>query len=529
MLHRLLNALILLPDRYCYQVPTDLGLRAEAVAFPNAQGQPLRGFWCEPMGQPASIGMPQGRAVPCADTVAPRAVPCADTVAPEAPVVLFCPGTSGNLSSHLYYIELLCRAGCTVLGFDYTGFGQSAGQASLHTLVSDVLCASDFVRQARHIEPFGIFGISLGANIALQVASQRQEIRAVAVEGLALYSEIARGVLADGIMGPRSVTTLAYNGRPPVPRQHHVVNTRRVHGWLARCLAWAGTACFPFAAKDPRIPARLLTDTSVFCIHGLDDPLLPFEATLQVYDVLPGSKRLWLIPEVSHAQEPVLAQDGEYVAQLAHFFHAALRGDAGSVLPPITCQLVPQGSERYLLRLRNAGPPCMALTTVVAEHSLASRTIWVQDDTELPVIATGRQPTVSCLRLCEVAGDGDRAYIRSTLREQQYRVMFQSLIRELSKVLHERRLHELAPLLHRLPRERPEPPFDFFLGVYCVQIMQRTRHKMPHLAQAAARAFTRYWHYGAYAAPPGQPTLWALATEILGQQRRPPRRVHAGR
>src|SRR5262249_29517002 len=308
------------PDRYCYQIPTDLGLSAEAVAFANVDGQHLRGFWFEPVEQPGPVGTLQGRAF------RPEIGPCrlpdfhADTVAPEVPVVLFCPGTSGNLSSHLYYIELLCRAGCRVLGFDYTGFGQSAGQASLHTLVSDVLCACAFLRQVKYVEHFGVFGISLGANIALQVASQRQEIRAVAVEGLALYSEITRGVLADGIMGPRSVTTIAYDSRPPAPRQHHVLNTRRVPGWLSRCLAQAGTALFPFAAKDPRVSARLLTDTPVFCIHGLDDPLLPFEATLQVYDGLPGNKRLWLIPEVSHAQEPVLAEDGEYVTQLAHFF-----------------------------------------------------------------------------------------------------------------------------------------------------------------------------------------------------------------
>jgi len=506
MLHRLLNALILLPDRYCYQVPTDLGLSAAAVTFLNANGQPLRGFWFAPAGPPGSAGTPPG----------------------QGPVVLFCPGTSGNLSSHLYYVELLCRAGCTVLGFDYTGFGQSAGQASLHTLVSDVLCAGDFLSQVQHGEHFGLFGMSLGANVALQVASQRQEIRAVAVEGLALYSEITRGVLADGVMGPRTVRTIAYDGRPPAPRQHHVLNRWRVPGWLARCLARAGTARFPFTAQDPRLPARLLTDTAVFCIHGLDDPLLPFEATLQVYDALPGPKRLWLIPEVSHAQEPVLAQDGEYVAQLAHFFRAALQGDARTVLPPITCQLVPQGPERYALRLHNAGPPCMILTTVVADHALASRTIWVQDGAELPVLATGRQPTVSCLDLFEAAGDGERAHRRYTSRGQQYRTTFQPLVRDLSTMLHERRLEALEPVLHRLPQERPEPPFDFFLGVYCVQIMQRTRRKMPHLAQMAARAFTRYWHYGPYAEPPGQPTLWTLATDILGQQPRSRRRVHVG-
>jgi pimeloyl-ACP methyl ester carboxylesterase len=471
MLHRLLNALILLPDRYCYQVPADLGLSAEAVTFPNAQGQPLRGLWFTPVRQPGSAGRLHS----------------------DTPVVLFCPGTSGNLSSHLYYIELLCRAGCAVLGFDYTGFGQSAGQALLHTLVTDVLCACDFLRQAQHVEHFGIFGISLGANVALQVAAQRPEIGAVAVEGLALYGEITRGILEHGIMGPRYVTTLTYEGRPPAPRQHHLLNARRVSGWLARLLARCGTACFPFAAKDPRVPARQLTDTPVLCIHGLDDPLLPFEATLQVYEALPGAKQLWLIPEVSHAQEPVLAQDGEYVAQLAHFFHAALPERALSHAPSVTCELEPQGPERYTIRLRNAGPACLVLVTVVAAHALASRTVWVQEEAMLPVLATGQQPTVSCLRLYETTGDGEGARRHATPRGQRYRAAFQPLVRELSRILHERRLHELEPVLHRLPHARPEPPFDFFLGVYCVQIMQRTRHTPSSLDPPSGPWRPRCW------------------------------------
>ena len=93
-----------------------------------------------------------------------------------------------------------------MLSVDYTGFGQSTGQASLYTLVPDLLGASNFLRREKHVQTFGIFGMSLGANLALLVASQRQEVRAVAVEGLALYGEITRGVLTDGIMGPRDVT-----------------------------------------------------------------------------------------------------------------------------------------------------------------------------------------------------------------------------------------------------------------------------------------------------------------------------------
>jgi len=139
MIHRLLNSLILLPDPYCYQTPADLGLRAEEVVFCNAQGHRLRGLFCRP-GAP---DMPHN----------------------ATPVVLFCPGTAGNLSSHLHYIELLCRAGCAVLGFDYTGFGQSTGKAALHSLVSDALSAGDFLRQAKHVERLAFSGSLLGRTL----------------------------------------------------------------------------------------------------------------------------------------------------------------------------------------------------------------------------------------------------------------------------------------------------------------------------------------------------------------------------
>lgn len=510
MLHRLLNALILLPDPRCYQVPSDLGLVAHEVAFPNTQGQLLRGLWCAPLGQVGPAPAPQT----------------------AAPVVVFCPGTSGNLSSHLYYVELLCRAGCWVLGFDYTGFGHSAGQASLHTLVPDVLGACTFLRREQQVTSFGLFGLSLGANLALQVAAECADVRAVAVEGLALYSEITRGVLEEGIMGPRSITTLAYQHHLPTPRQHHVLNARLVHRWLARLLARAGTALFPFTGKDPRVPARLLHDTPVFCIHGLEDRLLPFEGTIQVYKTLPGRKQLWLIPEVSHAQEAALAVDGEYVAQLAQFFHASLREPGQALLAPLTWTLVPQAPSKYVLRLHNTGPPAAVLLTVVAAQKLVCYTVWIDTEVTIPVLATDEQPWVNALRLLtpertDTAAEDD-LHTRYTPRGARYRTTFQPLIRALSQSLHERHVHEFETLLRRLPQARPEPPFDFFLGLYCVQIMQRTQRTLPHIAQAAARTFVRYWHYGPSQAQPGT-TPWDLAAAILGEPVQPQGAVHTGR
>ena len=497
MIHRLLNSLILLPDRYCYQVPADLGLHAEEVMFPNAQGVSLRGVFCRG-------GLAETSAHPLPG---------------DLPVILFCPGTSGNLSSHLHYVEVLCRAGFAVLGFDYTGFGQSAGNASLTTLVTDVLSAGDFLRQRKHVEQFGMFGLSIGANTALLAATLRPDgLCGVAVEGLALQQDVIRGILTDGIMGPRYINTLLYDGMPQ-RRYAHVLNSWHIGTWLADMLARLGTACFPFQGKAPQRQVSALQDVPVLFIHGVEDPLLPFEATLQVYDTKPGAKRLWLIPGVGHAQEPVLAQDAEYAAQLGDFFHPLLSSktqpspETPSIMWDIVAQPQPVGA--WTVRLHNPGLPGMVLLSIVYDTRVEFRTIWVVDRVELPTMERDRPRQVSCLRLFAVTGGNSPAHLYASARGRRYQEVFQPYIRGLSKLLHEGRLKELDPLLRALPQARPEAPFDFFLGVYCVQIMHRAQHTLPHIARAAAAAFCRYWHYGQQAEPRQQPRLWDLAAAIL--------------
>ena len=494
MIHRLLNSLILLPDPYCYQTPADLGLWAEEVTFPNAQGDRLRGLFCQqnPPARPHDA----------------------------APVVLFCPGTAGNLSSHLHYVELLCRAGCTVLGFDYTGFGQSAGQASRRSLVTDVLSASDFLRHVKQVDGLGIFGVSIGATVALKAAAlQPEAVRGVAVEGVAIQSEVVRGLLAEGMMGPRYIEAITYDGRSSGPRLAHVLNPVPLGAWFVDTISRLGTAFFPFPGKDLQEQPRALKDVPVLFIHGVEDPLLPFEATLQAYAAKPGEKRLWLIPRVGHAQEPILAQDAEYAAQLGDFFHRVLPSDRQphASIPPMTCEVIAQDPKTFCLRLHNPGPPGLALTTIVGHKAVDFRTVWVHDRAEVPDIAIGERPQVSCCRLFEVTGCGDTADVRLTARGRRYQEVFQPQVRELSKILHESRLKDLEALLDALPWEKPEAPFDFFLGVYCVQIMRRTQHKLPHMARAAAEAFCRYWPDNVPVVAPFSPTPWDLVCAVLGK------------
>jgi pimeloyl-ACP methyl ester carboxylesterase len=499
MIHRLFSSLILLADRFCYQVPSDLGLCAEEVAFQNAQGHYLKGLFCQRAAQERHAGNHHD----------------------EKPVILFCPGTAGNLSAHLHYVELLCQAGFAVLGFDYTGFGQSEGKPSLKNLASDALCASDFLRQVKKVDRLGMFGVSIGANVALLAASfQPDLVRAVAVEGLAVQREAIWGILTEGIMGPRYIEAITYEGMPCPPRESHVLAPFRISRRFAGALAWLGTFIFPFQGKYPEVQVQALKDIPVFFIHGVEDPLLPFEATCQVYEAKPGEKRLWLIPEVGHAQEPVLAQDAEYAAQLGDFFHGLLstHAQSGFPVPPITCEVIAQSAEAFTLKLYNPGPPGLALATILRKETVDFRTIWVRDEAIIPDIARGTPPKASCLRLFAASGCGDAIHVRITTRSYRYRTAFQSCIRKLSKTLHEGQLDELEALLYAMPQERPEAPFDFFLGLYCVQIMQRTQQKMPHIARVAAEAFTRYWPYGATDRQHNVPTPWNLVSAVLDRQ-----------
>ncbi|HZN57426.1 MAG TPA: alpha/beta hydrolase, partial [Planctomycetota bacterium] len=95
---RFASRLVLLPDRFLYATPASLDLPFQEVEFWSNRGVRLRGWF----------------------------IP-----GPRRGVVVFCPGNSGNASSHLEYVRLANQGGHSVLAFDYAGFGRSEGVPDL--------------------------------------------------------------------------------------------------------------------------------------------------------------------------------------------------------------------------------------------------------------------------------------------------------------------------------------------------------------------------------------------------------------
>ncbi len=486
MIARFLSRRALHADRFLYATPAGLGLAAEAIAFRAQGGVQLRGWLLR---------------------------------GPKRGTVVFCPGNAGNVSAHLEYLRLSRRTGYSVLGFDYRGFGRSDGEADLGTIVQDVEAACAF--SAAHTRaPYALFGLSLGAGAALAAAGRRAAAAVGVVgEGVCDTRGMLQGLLAEGCFGPVRIRAVGgLTGGLAARRRQRLVRLR-LPAPLARLLARLGTAGYPFEGKAPGSLAARLGTKPVLLVHGVQDELLPFEAALDLYGQVPGPRRLWLVPETGHAQEPVLARGLEYAAQLEDFLDCAFAGTppgtpavrvaVGPALPPRP------GGVRVRLGLAGAPaaarPPGPVLLSAVGGGILRQGLLAGAEaaDLEFP----GPLEHVCTLRVLCPEQDASAAwYVRGG---------YQTVFRAMVAAVNGRDLGRLDAALAAHMRLRRADRFDFFAALYCLRGAQAALGEVPSwpgrdrgLARRYLERFLVLW--SSHPALPGEdvaesPARWVRA------------------
>ncbi len=148
---RIENFFIFFPQRAFDFTPEGMQLNHEEVYFDTEDGKKLHG-WFFPLDG-------------------------------DFPVILFCHGNAGNISHRLDNVGLLLKHKLQVFVFDYRGYGKSSGRPSEKGLYQDGLAAYNHLTGKRHLRPAQIiiFGRSLGAAVAIEVALQK-EIRSIIIE-----------------------------------------------------------------------------------------------------------------------------------------------------------------------------------------------------------------------------------------------------------------------------------------------------------------------------------------------------------
>jgi pimeloyl-ACP methyl ester carboxylesterase len=102
----------------------------------------------------------------------------------DAPLLLYLHGARWDVRSSAFRMRRMHELGFAVLGIDYRGFGQSTDALPSETLANeDARAAWDWLGAQHPALPRYIFGHSLGAAIAVQLASEVDDENGLLVEG----------------------------------------------------------------------------------------------------------------------------------------------------------------------------------------------------------------------------------------------------------------------------------------------------------------------------------------------------------
>ena len=140
--------------------PAQFQLRYQDVQFSAADGTPLCGWW-----------IPANR---------PRGT------------VVYCHGNFGNVGNVAHVAPEFFRRGFNLLLWDYRGYGSSGGRPTENGIYADARAAFDAAAAMSGPLPVVIYGHSLGAAVAIQLARDRPAAALIVQGGFASMADLAR-------------------------------------------------------------------------------------------------------------------------------------------------------------------------------------------------------------------------------------------------------------------------------------------------------------------------------------------------
>lgn len=191
-------------------------------------------------------------------------------------VVVF-PGNAGNRAARVPLARVLHELGVSVLLVDYRGYGGNPGRPSETGLAADARAAVAWIRARDEVSDIVYFGESLGAAVAVSLATEHPP------SALVLRSPFT------------SLAAMARLHYGPVP------------GFLLR----------------DRYPSdeRVADVTSpVLVLVAADDRIVPAEHSRRLYDLVTGPKQLASVPGAGHNDQAAL--DGPVLVEAVRSFLA---------------------------------------------------------------------------------------------------------------------------------------------------------------------------------------------------------------
>ena len=258
-------------DKYTFS-PYELGLPAEAVAFPSLHGDHnVSGYYISCPGATSTL--------------------------------LVCPGFRSRMAEFLGVGGHLWRAGYNVLVFEYYGHGNavSAPVTLGYREINDFLGAVAYAKERAPQNRLGALSYSMGAAVTIMASARNTD-----VEALVLDSSFAthRGVVE-------------YNFH----RTFHLPSAP--FAWIADYLLW-WRAGYRFHQVEPLREISLISPRPILIIQGGRDSIVDPKDAVLLYEAAKEPKELWLLPDADHCGA-YFEDRKEYVIKVLDFFDQHLK------------------------------------------------------------------------------------------------------------------------------------------------------------------------------------------------------------
>jgi len=188
----------------------------------------------------------------------------------DAPVLLYLHGARYDVRGSAHRMRRMQALGFSVLGVDYRGFGQSSAALPSESMAyEDAAAAWDWLAAQFPAQARYAFGHSLGAAIAVDLATRRDDLRGLILEG----------------------------GFTSIPD----VVSHFKWGWLP--VGPLITQRFEAVDRIGRVRAPVLV------VHGSADTLIPAELGRALYERAPPPKRFVLVEGGTHHSSSALGRE----------------------------------------------------------------------------------------------------------------------------------------------------------------------------------------------------------------------------